>query len=195
MEGLALTSSPDWNRLYEIAALQDGHFTTRQAAAAGFSPQLLVKHIAAGRLVRARHGIYRLVHYPAADNEDLTVIWLWSQQAGLFSHATALALHGLSDVLPAWVHLTLPAASATRRFRVPDGVVLHHADVPDLDRVWFGAVPATSAQRTLTDCARDHLSPDLLMQAARQALTRGLVVRADLAEVDRALRPYGGLIV
>ena len=28
-------------------------------------------------------------------------VWLWSEQAGVFSHQTALALHDLSDILPA----------------------------------------------------------------------------------------------
>ena len=33
--------APDWNALFEVAQAQAGHFTTRQAAAAGYSPQLL----------------------------------------------------------------------------------------------------------------------------------------------------------
>lgn len=37
----ALEIRPDWNVLYETAAPQEGLFTTRQAAEAGYSPQLL----------------------------------------------------------------------------------------------------------------------------------------------------------
>ena len=37
----ATTSSPDWDHLFEIAAAQEGLFTTQQAAEAGYSPQLL----------------------------------------------------------------------------------------------------------------------------------------------------------
>jgi alkylhydroperoxidase/carboxymuconolactone decarboxylase family protein YurZ len=51
----------------------------------------------------------------------------------------------------------------------------------------------TSARRTLNDCAREGLSPDLLRQGARQALRRGLVTKDELAEVDAALAPYGGI--
>lgn len=184
---------PDWNLLFETASAQEGHFTTPQAAAAGYSSQLLFKHIRAGRVVRVRRGVYRLVHFPAGDHEDLAVVWLWSERFGVFSHQTALALHGLSDVLPAQVHLTLPDAWRLRRFRVPDGVVLHHADVPENERVWVGPVPVTSASRTLNDCALEGTSPELLRQAARQALKRGLVVRSEIVEVARALAPYGGL--
>jgi hypothetical protein len=76
---------------------------------------------------------------------------------------------------------------------VPADVVLHHADVPPEDRAWFGAVPTTNARRSLSDVARAGLSPDLLRQGAEQALRRGLVMRAELGDVEEALGPFGGL--
>ena len=184
---------PAWDRLYETAAPQEGYFTTKQAADAGYSTQLLLKHARAGRVTRIRRGIYRLVHFPAGEHEELAVLWLWSERTGVFSHETALSLHALSDVLPHEVHLTLPGSFRPRRLRVPRGVVVHYADVPSRERAWFGPVPVTSARQTLRDCAREHLSPDLLQQAAQQALRRGLVARGDLSEVEEALEPFGGL--
>ncbi len=186
-------AKPTWDRLYETAAAQSGHVTTQQAAAAGYSPQLLIKHIRAGRIVRVRRGIYRLVHYPASEHEDLVVAWLWFESAGVFSHQTALSLHGLSDALPNQLHVTLPTEWRHRRFRIPDGVVLHHANIPTKERAWFGPVPVTSPARTLSDCARESIAPDLLRQASQQAVRRGLVKKADLREVERALEPFGGL--
>ena len=185
--------SPDWDRLYATAVAQEGHFTTGQAWTAGYSPQLLRKHCQAGRMARVRRGIYRLSHYPSGEHEHLAVVWLWSEQRGVLSHQTALALHGLSDALPAQVHLTLPARWSTRRFRVPDGVALHFADLSADQRAWFGPVPITTPARTIEDCARAAISPELLRQAARQALRRGLLTRRDLPETVRALRPLGGL--
>jgi predicted transcriptional regulator of viral defense system len=184
---------PAWDRLYQTASAQNGHFTTQQAAEAGYSTQLLLKHIRAGRIARVRHGVYRLVHFPAAEHEELAVVWLWSERKGVFSHQTALGLHGLSDVLSARIHLTLPIQWRRRRFRVPKDVVLHYASVPSRDRAWAGPVPITSPRRTLVDCARDQVSPDLLRQAAQQALRRGLVTNADLPDVEQALQPFGGL--
>jgi predicted transcriptional regulator of viral defense system len=184
---------PNWDRLFETAAGQSGYVTTQQAAEAGYSTHLLRKHILAGRVTRPQRGIYRLVHFPVGDHEELVTAWLWSEQAGVFSHQTALSLHGLSDVLPTQVHLTLPEAWRRRRFRVPAGVLLHHADVAPEERAWFGPVPATSASRTLNDCAHSGLSPELLHQAAQQALRRGLVTRSELAHVETALQPFGGL--
>ena len=179
-------STPDWDLLYETAAAQAGMFTTRQAADSGYSPQLLVHHTRGGKFTRVQRGIYRVVHFPFQDREELMLAWLWSDRAGVVSHQSALALHALSDVLPAHVHLSLPSAWQRRRVRVPGGVVLHPADVPKSDRTWFGAVPVTTPLRTLTDCARSGLSPELLQQAARQALQRGLVTRQQLREAQRA---------
>jgi predicted transcriptional regulator of viral defense system len=184
---------PNWDRLFETAAGQSGYVTTKQAAEAGYSTHLLRKHIHAGRVARAQRGIYRLVHFPVGEHEELVTVWLWSEQAGVFSHETALALHGLSDVLPAHVHLTLPEAWRSRRLRVPPGVVLHHADVPPEARAWFGPVPTTNVPRTLCDCATSGLSPEPLRQAAQQALRRGLVTRSELGDVEAALESFGGL--
>lgn len=187
------SNTPEWDRLYAIAAGQAGLFTTQQAAEAGYSPQLLVHHVRGGRIVRVRRGIYRLVHFPAGEHEELVTVWLWSELAGVFSHDTALTLHGLSDALPALVHLTLPAAWKKRRFRVPQDVVLHHADVEPRQRAWAGPVPITSVPRTLNDLARSGLSPELLRQAAQQAVRRGLATQDELTDVELALEPFGGL--
>ncbi len=184
---------PSWDQLYDMASGQQGMFTTQQAAAAGYSPQLLVHHVNSGLAQRVQRKIYRLVHFPPGDHEQLVAAWLWSEQAGVVSHETALSLHDLSDVLPAQIHLTLPTAWRRRRLRVPEGIVLHHADIARVDRVWFGPVPTTGPRRTLEDCARDDLSPDLLQQGARQALRRGLVTLGELGEVVAALAPFGGI--
>jgi len=190
---LPSATHPDWDRLFETATAQEGLFTTRQAMDAGYSPQLLVHYVKSGRVVRVRRGIYRLVHFPPGEHEEIVTAWLWSGRTGVVSHQTALMLHGLSDALPAKVHLTVPASWRQRRLRVPAGVVLHFDDVPDADRTWFDAVRTTTVRRTLADCAHGGLAPDLLRQAALGALERGLVARRDLRAVETALAPFGGL--
>jgi predicted transcriptional regulator of viral defense system len=177
---------PNWDVLFESAAGQEGLFTVQQAATAGYSLQLLAHYVSTGRVVRVRRGVYRLVHFPAGEHEDLVAIWLWADQQGIFSHQTALALHGLSDVLPAKIHLTLPAAWRRRRFRTPPGVILHYADIADSERSWYGAVPITSPRQTLIDCAGAYFSSDLLHQAIEQALARGMLTTSDIVNIGRA---------
>ena len=178
---------PDWDALYTVAESQAGHFTTAQAASTGYSPQLLHKYLGSGRIARARRGVYRVVHFPATEHEDLVVLWLWAEQAGAFSHQTALALHDLSDVLPARMYMTLPEDWRGRRLRVPEGLALHFADVEDRDYEWLDTVPITSPRRTLRDCIDAHVSPDLVQQALRQARQRGLVSKAEGGRLTKRL--------
>ena len=174
---------PDWERLYETAAAQEGYFSTAQAREAGYSPQLLARHLGNGRMSRMRRGVYRLTHFPAGEHEEFVVVWLWSERVGIFSHETALFLHGLSDALPARVHLTLPAAWRGRRLRTPKDVALHYSDVGESDRGWVGPVPVTKVSRTIMDCAEDGVAPDLVRDAFEQASDRGLIRRDSLPEV------------
>ena len=180
-------TGPDWDRLYETALVQEGHFTTQQALDAGYSSQLLVKYLKSGKILRVRRTVFRLKYFPPGQQEDLVALWLWSDRAGIFSHETALMLHELSDVLRAGAHLTVPAKWRRRRLQVPDAVALHYANVSKRERAWVGAVPVTSPARTLADCAADYVSPDLVSSAVAQALARGMVSRQQAAAIDRAV--------
>jgi predicted transcriptional regulator of viral defense system len=181
---------PNWNDLYQVASAQGGLFTTKQAATTGYSPQLLAHHVHAGRIASVRRGIYRLVHFPTAEQEELIEIWLWSEGEGVFSHQTALSLEDLSDALPAQIHMTVPLAWKARRLRVPKKVVLEYAELPRSDRTWIGSVPVTTPMRTLIDCANAHVSPELVAQAIVQARHRGLVAPMDLARIKRMMRVH-----
>lgn len=181
---------PDWGSLYDTAAGQSGYFTTAQAAESNYSPQLLAKYLANGRIERARRGIYRIVHYPAGDHEDLMVHWLWTERLGVFSHETALMLQDLSGALPSRVFVTLPEHWRKRRLRVPTGLVVHFADVPQSDRAWAGGVPVTNARRTLADCTEAWVPAGIIAEAVHDAQARGLLGAID-AGVREYLAPYG----
>ena len=172
--------APDWTSLFTLATAQDGHFTTAQAEEAGYSRPLLDHHVKTGRFRRIQRGIYRLRDFPSADDEDLVVAWLWSDQKGVVSHETALMLHGLSDALPDRVDLTVPMAWRGRRIKVPPIVRLHRAEIADADWTWSGPVPVTNPLRTLTDCVVDHVQPDLIAQAVRDGMRRGLFTEREL---------------
>jgi predicted transcriptional regulator of viral defense system len=188
----ATTPSPNWDQLYEIAQEQDGYFTTAQALQAGYSPPLLHHYLRRGRIARERRGIYRLVHFPPGEHEQLVVLWLWSDQEGVFSHETALLLHDLSDALPSRVHMTLPPAWRGRRVHFPRLLIPHYGGVPPQDRRWFGSVPVTTPARTVRDCARDGVLPNLVRQAAEEGLSRGLFSQEEIPEATGFLEPGGG---
>jgi len=187
---MAIGKFPKFSDLYSVAAPQGGYFTTRDAASAGYSPQALRKHLLAGRISRAMHGIYRLVHYPPGEQEQLAVLHLWARGAGVFSHETALFAHGLSDVLPDRIHLTLLLSRDHSRIRMPPAVQLHFADVPASDQTWYGVVHCTKVGRTLWDCIESHVRPDLVVAAYEQALRRGLLGDAEAGKLREALHSW-----
>lgn len=182
---------PDWDGLFAVAQAQSGYFTTPQAAQSGYSRPLLHKYLATGRMTRVRRGVYRLVHFPVSEHEDLVALWLWAGQVGVFSHETALVLHDLSDALPGKVHMTVPSDWQRRRLRVPTGLVLHFADLGDGDRSSYSAVPVTVPLRTLRDCIEAEVAADLVRQGILQARRRGIVSAKDEARLLAELGTRG----
>lgn len=180
-------SRPDFDQLFECASTQQGLFTLKQAAEAGYSKALVQHHLHARRFIRVQRGIYRLRHFPLGEHEDVTAVWLWSDHTGVFSLRTALFFHELSDALPAKTYLAVPTSWRKRRIEVPPGLVLQYADVPDHDRSWYDIVPVTSPKRTLEDCAIEGVGLETLGQAVEQALSRGLVSRDEIPNAISAL--------
>jgi len=127
------------------------------------------------------------VHFPGSQEEDLVALWLWSDRVGVFSHETALALQDLSDALPSRVHMTVPTAWRQRRLKVPEGLVLHYADLDENELRHAATVPFTAPGRTLGDCIAEDFAPDLVHQAVVQARRRGLISRAEEAEIISSL--------
>lgn len=177
---------PRWNALYETAAGQAGYFTLAEAVEAGYSSQLLRYYVEIGRIERWARGVFRLVHFPASDREDLVPVWLWSERRGVFGLETALSVHGLSDTLPRHHDLILPAIDRVRRRKAPPGVRIMFDDVAKDEREWHGAVPVTTVLRTLRDCTRHHVAPDLTRQALREAQARRLLTRAEARALAKA---------
>ena len=99
------------------------------------------------------------------------------QPEAVFSHETALALHGLGDANPARIHLTVPPHF---RRKLPTGVVLHHGNVPSSDWEERDGYRFTTPLRTLIDIASDAASWPYLEAAVRDALSHGSVRRGQL---------------
>ena len=110
---------PTWNRLYEVASAQEGLFTTQQAEEAGYSSQLLDYHIRAKRVVRVRRGIYRLVHFPAGQHEELVVAP--EKLAGCCIHSDNAFFHKLY-ILPAPRGLDDPRVTVSDVWHIVVGV-------------------------------------------------------------------------
>ncbi|MBN1483393.1 MAG: type IV toxin-antitoxin system AbiEi family antitoxin domain-containing protein [Chloroflexia bacterium] len=175
-------------RLYEIASTQGGYFTSAQAREAGYAYSQQHYHLSRGAWLRVDHGLHRLRDYPPGERDDLIRWSLWSRnQQGrpqaVVSHQTALAVYDLGDLLPARIHLTVPAGF---RKEAPDGLVLHQAELQPHEVEQHEGYRITTPLRTLLDAAGSPLSQEHLDRALRQALERGLVRRRPLQEAAAA---------
>jgi predicted transcriptional regulator of viral defense system len=162
--------------LAQIAAAQSGYFTAAQALRIGYSYPAQRYHAERGNWLRVDRGIFRLPEWPAGPHEDLVRWTLWSRERAIVSHDTALALHGLGDVNPASVHLTVPPGF---RSRAP-GVVLHVGIVPKEETEGHEGFRITTPVRTLIDVAEGDLELDQLTRAIGDALKRGITTRRAL---------------
>lgn len=103
-----------WGRLVECAAERHGYVTTRDARQLGTDPTQLRLMAARGRLERAGRGVYRVPMLPRGEHDDLAVAVAWALGRGVVSHESTLQLHGLADVNPSRIHLTVPRGNHPR---------------------------------------------------------------------------------
>lgn len=148
-EDLKLLREPGWAPLVELARSQAGVFMQRQALDCGLELSVLRSLLQSGRLHRVQRLLFRLTREPDP-LEPLALAWLWTGRHGVFSHRTALVLHGLVPALDAdEVHLTVPLSWPGRCRSVPGRVHLHGEDLPRDEVVRIGAYPVVCVERAL----------------------------------------------
>jgi predicted transcriptional regulator of viral defense system len=163
-------SRPDPDALFRVAEGQAGYFATWQAAEVGYSRSLVAHHAGTGVFERTATGVYRLSRYPASDMEDLFRAWLLLGPAAVISHESAMSVYGLSELVPGEIHATVPRNASRRR----TGIRLHTAALATADVTSREGLPLTTVERTLMDVTRTGVSPEIVEQAVREALARGL---------------------
>jgi len=177
--------------LYGIAENQAGYFTAAQARAAGLHQVRLVQLSQKRDIERVTRGVYRFTRYPVSPLGHYMEAVLWPQVRrpeviGVISHQSALAIHGLSDVNPAKVHLTLPSAVRIRR-ALPEFLVLHHADLAAEDVERVEGVPVTTPVRTIRDAHASHLGAALIEHAIADGRRSGHLSMVVAARLEREL--------
>lgn len=132
--------------------------TTAQVISLGFSKTLLSNYVKAGLLERSRHGIYTLTE---SVHDDMYTMMLRSENI-VFSHDTALFLHGLSERTPFEHAVTIPSNTA-----LPNSLIgecncyyikseLHQTGIT-LKKTTFGnEVRCYDVERTICDLLRSR---------------------------------------
>ena len=177
--------------LYEIAETQAGYITAAQARAAGLHQVRLVQLAQQGAVERVSRGVYRFTRFPISPLGHYMEAVLWPQVrrpdvVGVISHESALAIHELSDVSPARIHVTLPTAVRIRR-EVPKRLVIHYADLTGDDVETVEGVPVTTPARSIRDAHASHLGAALVGQAITDGRRSGRLPTAVANRLQREL--------
>ena len=146
--------APNWARLADAAVLQGGYFTLKQAQLCGVSQPLLAYWREQGKIRWVFRGMFRLAnHRKAGVFESVQPYWVWSQGECVFSHQTALVLHGVwPGAIPDEVFATVSPGALKRRV-MPGRLVAYRTDVPAEERVKLGpfSVEGTTILRAVYD--------------------------------------------
>ena len=105
---------------------------------------------------------------------------------GVVSHQSALSIHGLSDVSPAHIHLTLPTSVRLRRV-TPKALVIHYADLAPGHVERVEGVPVTTPARSIRDAHANHLGSELIGQAIADGRRSGVLPMAEADRLEREL--------
>ena len=144
-----------------------------------------------GDIERESRGVYRFTRFPLSQFGHYMAAVLWPQVrrpdvVGVVSHQSALSIHGLSDVHPARIPLTLPTAVRLRR-AVPKGLVIHYADLgpDDVERV--EGVPVTTPVRTIRDAHASQLGSEIVSTAIADGRRSGALGLGEADALEREL--------
>ena len=168
-------------RLFEVAVQQQGFFTAKQAKSAGFAENTHPYHVHVGNWTREHRGIYRLDPYPWTDRPEMALWALWSRNRneeieGVYSHHTVLSFYDLSDLNPSKLHRTVPT-HFRRNSEIPGVLVLHYADLPEIDVETAQGFKLTPPLRAILDLIdAGTVERYFIHQAIRQSVDRGLIV-------------------
>ena len=187
MSGSAKTAA---DALFAVAEGQQGYFTSKQAAEAGYQLGSQAHHVKSGNWTRVERGIYRLTRFPQSSEEQLVIYALWSRNRagepeGVYSHQTALSIHELSDLNPAKLHMTVPAAFR-RTAKTPNVLVLHRANLSQTDIEPRQGFAVTRPLRTIADlAAAESTSRDIVEQALIEGRRRGVITAREISTLGR----------
>ena len=178
--------------LVDIAQLQGGCFTAKQAVSVGYADSVHNYHVSNGDWIKEGRGIYRLAELPKPEWPELVVWSLWSRgredkPEGVYCMETALAIHGLSAKEDGIMHMAVPT-SFRRNSEIPQQLKLYKQDLPGQDIEQKPGFLVTTLQRTVRDIREKCTNPKILKIIDSALLSTPVVEQEPKAEVGRETR-------
>jgi predicted transcriptional regulator of viral defense system len=152
-------------------------FTYTQARAAGISAERLYAYRSQGLIDQVARGLYRWADAPQVDQDLLEIAH--RAPSGTLCLVTALARHGLTDIIPSRIDIALPRGSRTPALRESIHVHVFARETFELgrDELSIGdglSIGIYSPERTLVDVIRlrHQEGADVAWEALRRWIAR-----------------------
>lgn len=166
-----------WDLIIERADERHSYVTTRDARNLGIDPTQLRLLASRGRLERVARGVYRVPVLSRSEHDDLAEAVAWALGRAVISHESALVLHGISNVNPSRVHLTVPRNNYPRG-KADQLYRLYRRDLPETDTTEVDGIPVTTVARAVRDCLLGGTDPYQVRLAIDRAESEGLISKA-----------------
>lgn len=178
--------------LIEIAKLQGGCFTAKQAVLVGYSDSVHKYHVNNGDWIKEGRGVYRLAELPKSDWLELVVLSLWSRgredtPQGIYCMETALAIHGLVEKEDGIMHMAVPK-SFRRNSEIPQLLKLYKEDIPAHDVEKKPGFLITTLERTIRDIREKCTKPKILKIIGSAILSKSGAESESERDADRNVR-------
>lgn len=194
-----------FNVLDDLVKSGNGYLCTAQVIKTGVSKPTLADYVRKRNMERVAHGVYLAED---AWPDDLFLLYL-SNKKIVFSHETALLLHGLMEREPKYISVTVEAGyNAThlrkkgiRVYQVkPDYAVL---GIMDIQTNFGNTVRAYNLERTICDIIRYKESMDIQVfryaikeyMASSQKNLNQLMTYAKMFNIESAIRIYTEVMI
>jgi very-short-patch-repair endonuclease len=185
-------------RIAELAAKQCNAVSRSQAIERGASKSGIKRRVRAGRWVTRHPGVYVIAGGPQFWRQDVWCALLAIGQSAVVTHESALRLHGITLLPLRPITLTIPHGAHAR----VRGATVHQIDDLPPHRVdAIGALPVTTAERTLVDLAAVRRPRELArvvdeVVAAKKATIAQISVclREVARRGKRGVRKLGGVL-
>lgn len=191
--------------ILDIAKANNGFVTATQVTKADIPRRCLTQAVDAGYLCKIGRGMYAL---PDTWEDEFLVLH-YRYKKGIFSHETALFLHGLTDRTPAKFTMTFPRGYNSKtlkdenveaRFTVPK---LYELGVVEQLSPYGNTLRTYDVERTLCDIVRgdDALDVQLVNPAMKRYVAmkekniNRLMEYARVIGVERNIKKYMGVLL
>ena len=188
------------NGLQNILQQNGGTISTAEANAVGISNERLRLLVKSGEVERVAHGVY------ISPDEFLDKMYVAQKRKSkiIYSHETALFLHGLTDRDPINYTITVPTGYNAKSL-IDDGFTifsikreLHGVGILSLETMFGNTVVTYNLERTICDCIRSRNYMDIVVvtEAVKQYVKRKdknlnlLMSMAETFRVTKILRGY-----